>query len=184
MKLGKSLGVATLAAISFAAVEAMPTQAATIKYNFTANVTSGSNPGQYFGSFQYDDSFLTGLGLETLGVENSLKVAFNFLGNNFTEEDDADFDAYPIVSFNNGRLLGLNYLVADIFTIAGDDLDNPDVGGNIFYVFDGSVDATAVGTVTYSRVPEPLAVSGTAIAATAALFIKRKKKVTKATLVA
>ncbi|MEJ1933248.1 PEP-CTERM sorting domain-containing protein [Nostoc sp. NIES-2111] len=182
MKLGKSLSIATLAAISFAAVEAIPTQAATIKYKFTANVTSGSNPGEYLGSFQYDDSFLTGLGLETLGIEDGLKVTFNYLGETFTEEDDADFDAYPIVSFDDGKILGLNYFVADKFTIAG-DLDTPDVGGNIFYVIDESVNATAVGTVTYSRVPEPLAIGGTAIAATAGLFIKRKKKVTKTTLV-
>lgn len=183
MKLGKSLSIATLAAISFAAVEAIPTQAATIKYKFTANVTSGSNPGEYLGSFQYDDSFLTGLGLETLGIEDGLKVTFNYLGETFTEEDDADFDAYPIVSFDDGKILGLNYFVADKFTIAG-DLDTPDVGGNIFYVIDESVNTTAVGTVTYSRVPEPLAIGGTAIAATAGLFIKRKKKVTKTTLVA
>ncbi|BAT52433.1 hypothetical protein NOS3756_13730 [Nostoc sp. NIES-3756] len=127
MKLVKSLSIATLAAISVAAAEVMPTQAATVKYNFTANVTSGNNLGQYLGSFEYDDSFLTSLGLETVGIEDGLKVTFNYLDQTFTEEDDYDFPAYPIVSFDSGQLLGLSYFVADKFTIAG-DLDTPDVG--------------------------------------------------------
>ncbi|BAY70402.1 PEP-CTERM sorting domain-containing protein [Anabaena sp. FACHB-709] len=176
MKLAKGLGIATIAAISVAAVGVQPTQAAIVNYNFIVDATSGSNPGQYFGSLKYDDSFLTGLGLETLGVENGLEVKFNYLGNTYTEEDDEFYDLYPIVSFNDGKLLGLSYFVADKFFIGNEN--NLDVGGNIFYEIDGSVFATEVGTVRYSQVPEPFAVSGIAIAATVGLFMKRKKKAT------
>jgi hypothetical protein len=177
MKLAKSLGIAAFAAISVAAAEAQPTQAAIVRYNFTVNATSGNNPGQYFGTLQYDDITLTGSGKETLGVENGLRVTFNYLDNIYTELDDEFYDFYPIVSFNNGGLLGLNYFVADQFFI-GDDVNNSDVGGNRFYEISDSVFTTEVGTVTYSKVPEPFAVAGTAIATTIGLLVKRKKKAT------
>ncbi|MEA5566803.1 PEP-CTERM sorting domain-containing protein [Anabaena sp. UHCC 0399] len=175
MKLAKSLGIATFAAISVAAIAPKAAQAAIVNYNFTVNATSGDDPGQYFGSFKYDDSFLTGLGSEILGVENGLKVAFNYLGNNYTEADDEAFDFFPIVTFNDGNLQGLSYFVADQFII-GSDVNTPEVGGNIFYTISGSVNTRAVGTVSYAKVPEPFAVGGTAIAATLGLWINRKKK--------
>ncbi|MBH8554526.1 PEP-CTERM sorting domain-containing protein [Nostocaceae cyanobacterium CENA357] len=180
MKLAKNLGIAAFAAISVVAVGANPAQAALLNYNFTVNATSGSNPGEYFGSFQYDDSTLTNVGLETLGVENGLAVAFNYLGTNYTEADDTDFDSFPIVSFNNGQVLGLSYFVADQFVI-GSDVNTPDLGGNRFYVIEQSVNATEVGTVSYTKVPEPLAITGTAIASVMGLWMQRKKKATKVT---
>ncbi|MBC6430531.1 PEP-CTERM sorting domain-containing protein [Nostoc sp. HG1] len=179
MKLAKNLGVATIAvAISFTAVGVKSAQAALVNYGFTVNTTSGDNFGQYFGSFQYDDSTLTNTGLETLGVENGLAVAFNYLGTNYTEGDDTDFNSFPIASFNNGEVLGLSYFVADQFAIASDP-NTPNVGGNNFYLIDQSVNTTQVGTVSYAKVPEPLAVGGTAIAAVMGLWMQRKKRATK-----
>lgn len=179
MKLAKNLGVATVAvAISFTAVGAKSAQAALVNYGFIVNTTSGGNPGQYFGSFQYDDSTLSNTGLETLGVENGLAVAFNYLGNNYTEVDDTDFNNFPLVSFNNGEVLGLSYFVADQFVIGG-DLNTPDVGGNNFFVIGQSVNTTQIGTVSYAKVPEPLAVGGTAIAGVMGLWMQRKKRGTK-----
>lgn len=179
MKLAKNLGIATVAAaISVAAVGTKSVQAALVNYGFTVNATSGDNPGQYFGSFQYDDSTLTNTGLETLGVENGLAVAFNYLGTNYTQVDDSDFDSFPIASFNNGEILGLSYFVADQFAIASDP-NTLNVGGNNFYLIDQSVNTTQVGTVSYAKVPEPLAVGGTAIAAVMGLWMQRKKRATK-----
>ncbi|AFY41893.1 PEP-CTERM sorting domain-containing protein [Nostoc sp. PCC 7107] len=176
MKSTRNLGIAAIAAtISITTIGANPTQAALIKYDFTVDATSGSNPGQYVGNFQYDDDFLTGLGLETIGVENGLRVAFNYLGTNYTEVDDESFDLFPIASFNNGQLLGLSYFVRDQFIIGG-DLNTPDVGGNRFYLVNQSVFTTEVGSVTYAKVPEPLTVGGTVIAATLGIWMKRKKK--------
>ncbi|MDM9585424.1 PEP-CTERM sorting domain-containing protein [Nostoc sp. GT001] len=178
MKLAKDISVAVFAvAISVAAV-VKPTQAALVNYDFTVNATSGDRPGQYFGSFRYDDSTLTNTGLETLGVENGLVVAFNYLGTNYTEVDDTDFNSFPIASFNNGKILGLSYFIADQFAIASDP-NTPDVGGNNFYLIDQSVNTTQVGTVSYAKVPEPLAVGGTAFAAVMGLWMQRKKRATK-----
>lgn len=172
MKLGKNLGLAAFAAaISVAAIAPKSAQAAIVNYNFTVDTGSA----QYLGSLKYDDSFLTGSGFELLGVENELTVAFNYLGNDYTEADDIDFDAFPIVSFNDGQFQGLSYWVADQFVI-GSVPSTPEVGGNNFYTVSNSTDTTLAGTVTYAKVPEPFAVGGTAIAATLGLWMKRKKK--------
>lgn len=179
MKSAKNLVLASVAtAISVAAIGVKPTQAAVINYQFTVDVTSGGNPGQYYGSFRYDDSTLTNIGLETIGTENGLAVAFNYLGNIYTAQDDTDYANFPIVSFNNGLLQGLNYWVADKFAIAG-DLNTPEVGGNKFYAINQSVNLRPVGTVRYSQVPEPLTLGGTAIAGAIGLWLKRKKKAAK-----
>lgn len=181
MKLSKNLGLATFAvALCFTTLDAKPTQAAVVNYNFTVNATSGANPGQYFGSFSYDDSNLTGIGEESLDVSNGLlSVVFDYLGTRYTEVDDIDFSTglAPLVSFRDGQLLGLSYLVENQFFISG-DLDNPFIGGNNFYSIESAdlLSANQVGTVTYSTVPEPLAVVGTAIASFAGLWVNRRKK--------
>lgn len=179
MKLAKNFGIATFAiAISVAAVDTKPTQAAVVNYNFGVNATSGSNPGQYFGSFSYDDSLLSGVGEESLAINNGLlSLAFDYLGTTYTEVDDFDYPSYPALSFQNGSLLGLSYVVEDQFFIGG-DLDNPNTGGTRFYTIASAdfLSATQVGTVSYSRVPEPLALGGTAIASAIGLWVNRKKK--------
>ncbi|WP_392532374.1 PEP-CTERM sorting domain-containing protein [Nostoc sp. C117] len=177
MKLAKNFGIAAVAASIFV-VGAKPAQAALLNYNFTVNATSGSNPGKYFGSFQYDDSDLTNIGFERLNVNNGLALTFNYLGINYTQANDADFNSFPIVTFNDGQLLGLSYFVPDQFVIDS-DVDSLNVGGDRFYVIQQSVNAIEVGTVSYTRVPEPLGISGTAIATVIGLWMQRKKKATK-----
>lgn len=180
MKLAKNLGIAGIAAaISVAAISARPAQAALLKYDFSAIATSGANPGEYFGSFSFDDSALTNLGLEDIGVEDGLKVAFNYLGTAYDETDDEGYDSFPVVSFQDGKLVGLNYFVADQFYIGNIDFDDASVGGNKFYNFEQLGEfssAIEVGTVTYTKVPEPLSIGGIAIAGTLGLWLNRKKK--------
>jgi hypothetical protein len=179
MNSAKNLVLATFAtAISVAVMDIAPTQAAIINYNFTVDVTSGDNPGQYFGSFRYDDSTLTNIDSETIGVENGLALKFNYLGTTYTEKDDIDYDSFPIVSFNNGTLLGLSYFVADKFAIAA-DANNLDLGGDKFFTVRNSVNTTQVGTVKYTQVPEPVTIGGTAIATLMGLWLKQKKKAAK-----
>ncbi|MBN3924681.1 PEP-CTERM sorting domain-containing protein [Nostoc sp. NMS4] len=185
MKLAKNISIAAFAvAVSVAAVP-KPTQAALVNYGFTVNATSGSNPGQYFGSFRYDDSTLTGLGEETLGVNNGLSILFDYLGTQYTEASDFDYPSSPVVSFTNGNLSRLSYLVEDRFFI-GNDPVNPNTGGTKFYSILSAdlLSTTEVGTVTYSKsttVPEPMTLGGIAIASTIALGMKRKKKLSRVT---
>ncbi|MEH2266823.1 MAG: PEP-CTERM sorting domain-containing protein [Nostoc sp.] len=178
MKLASYFGIATFAVAI--CVGAKPTQAALVNYGFTVDATSGDNPGQYYGSFQYEDSTLTGIGEETLGVSNGLAIAFDYLGTRYTETSDFDYPLSPVVSFTNGNLLGLSYLVEDQFFI-GDDLNNPNRGGTKFSSILSAdlLSATEVGTVSYSKgqpVPEPMTLGGSAIAGVMGLCLKRKKK--------
>ncbi|MCC5638453.1 PEP-CTERM sorting domain-containing protein [Nostoc sp. CHAB 5844] len=185
MKLTKNLGMASFAlALSLAAVEVKPTQAAVFNYNFTANVTSGANQGQYFGSLRYDDTNLNGVGEENLNVSNGLlSVVFDYLGTRYTAVDDFDYEAgiAPVVSFNDGNLVGLSYLVEDQFFIGG-DVNTPSTGGNRFYsiVSADLLSTTEQGTVSYTKVPEPMAIFGTAIATATGFWVSRKKKASAA----
>ncbi|MEH2260122.1 PEP-CTERM sorting domain-containing protein [Nostoc sp.] len=181
MKLAKDISIAAFAvAISVAAV-VKPTQAALVNYDFTVNAISGDRPGQYFGSFQYDDSTLSGLGEETLGVSNGLSIVFDYLGTQYTEASDFDYPSSPVVSFTNGNLSGLSYLVEDRFLI-GNDPGNPNTGGTKFYSILSAdlLTTTEVGTVIYSKstsVPEPMTLGGIAIASAMALGTKPKKTI-------
>ncbi|WGV25353.1 PEP-CTERM sorting domain-containing protein [Halotia branconii] len=177
MKFAQNLGIAAVTAISVAVVGANPTQAAVINYDFIVNAISGDNPGQYYGSLSYDDSTLIKTGEETLGTNNGLTIGFNYLGNDYTERDDLDYDSFPVISFQDGKLSGLSYLVEDQFFISN-NLEDPDVGGANFYsiVSADLTSATQVGSVTYSKVPEPMTVSGTLVAGTIGMWLKRKKK--------
>lgn len=180
MKLAKDISIAAFAVAISVATIAKPTQAALVNYGFTVNATSGDNLGQYFGSFQYDDSTLTGIGEETLGVSNGLSIAFDYLGTQYTETSDFDYPLSPVVSFTDGNLSGLSYLVEDQFFI-GNDPGNPNTGGTKFYSILSAdlLSTTEVGTVSYSKstlVPEPMTIVGIAIAAAMALGMKRKKK--------
>ncbi|MFN6486557.1 MULTISPECIES: PEP-CTERM sorting domain-containing protein [unclassified Nostoc] len=185
MKLAKNTSIAAfVVAISVAAV-AKPTQAALVNYGFTVNATSGDRPGQYFGSFKYDDLTLTGIGEETLGVNNGLSILFDYLGTQYTETSDFDYPSSPIVSFTDGKVSGLSYLVEDQFFI-GNDPSNPNTGGTKFYSILSAdlLSTTEVGTVTYSKrtpVPEPMTLGGIAIAAGMALGMKGKKKLSGVT---
>ncbi|MDF5707866.1 MAG: PEP-CTERM sorting domain-containing protein [Nostoc sp. S4] len=181
MKLAKDISIAAFAVAILVAAVAKPTQAALVNYGFTVNATSGDNPGQYFGSFQYDDSTLTGIGEETLKVNNGLSILFDYLGTQYTQASDFDYPASPVVTFTNGNLSGLSYLVEDRFFI-GNDPGNPNTGGTKFYSILSAdlLSTTEVGRVTYTKstsVPEPMTIGGTAIAGAMALGMKRKKKV-------
>ncbi|MEH2285585.1 MAG: PEP-CTERM sorting domain-containing protein [Nostoc sp.] len=185
MKLAKDISIAAFAvAISVAAV-VKPTQAALVNYGFTVNATSGDNPGQYFGSFQYDDSTLTAIGEETLGVSNGLSILFDYVGTQYTEASDFDYPSSPVVSFTNGNLSGLSYLVEDRFFI-GNDPVNSNTGGTKFYSILSAnlLSTTEAGRVTYSKstpIPEPMTLGGIAIASAMALGMKRQKKVSGVT---
>jgi len=157
-------------------------QADVVNYGFTADVTSGVNVGQYYGSLSYDDSTLTGKGSETIGISQGLSIIFNYLGTTYTEKSDTGYGlGVPLLSFDNGNLLGLNYLVHDQFYIA-DHINEPYTGGAKFYnnASDDGQSGTQVGTVSYFQstpVPEPLSIVGTVVATSISLLMKKRQQV-------
>lgn len=151
------LAIAT-AGLSLAVTTVRPVQAATISYDFELNTTNGLLAGQKGqGSFSYDDSTLTGNGLESLGRKQGLSVQLNFLGNNYTEADDVNdnddpTDIEPLVDFSNGNLSGLNLSLlksgeGPLILIRDRSFNIPNFS---------SRQTIGFGSVTYSKaVPEP-----------------------------
>ena len=185
MNIYKRLAVATAGIVlSLATVEATnlgSVQAAIVENNFTVDVTSGMLAGDKFdGNFSYDNSFLTGIGSESLGVPEGLSINFNFLGKTYTAQDSISGGYTPQASFNGGNLQGLLYPVGDVNT--GFFIGNLQlfIGGTDFYLgsnVGGSGNIAPVGTVTYfpSSVPEPSEVSGTLLLTLGFRFLLRKK---------
>jgi hypothetical protein len=162
--------------LPLAALAALPAQAAFLHYSFSISGGSGS------GTFSVDNAGLTGVGTEQ--TSNSLSISFTptipgVTGTlPFTQLND-DF-AGAIVEFNNGQLVGLNYLVnlaptsgGFAFADAIDFLDSTSVtigssGGSAFGFFTGQSFGT--GVVIYTPVtgsepiPEPATLLGLACA--------------------
>ena len=154
--------------VSFTAIEANPVKpvlAATVTYDFTVDVTSGSLAGtQGFGFFSYDDSTLTGSGLETLGVNEDLTISFNFSGKVYNEADDVGFPYFPFVQFQDNSFLGLSFFRQKpefAFRIGTSSSDPKVYGGNEFR-YGARPDIDGEGIVNYSPrpVPEPSAIFG------------------------
>lgn len=171
MKLRQKLAFATAGVVLSFAVEAnsmKPALAATITYDFTVDVTSGSLAGtQSSGFFSYDDSTLEGIGLETLGVNEGLDISFEFSGKTYNETDDIYFPNFPMVQFQDSSLLGLSFLADDsefAFRIGTSNPD-PDVFGGDEFRYGARPDVDGEGVVSYSSrpVPEPSAVTGLAV---------------------
>jgi len=172
----QKLAIFTAAAALIAVIDTQTAKAATITYDFTVDITSGPLTGtQPTGFFSYDDASLTGVGLETVGLNDGLSISFNFLGETYSETDDAGVPDYPIVQFQDRSLLGLNFNVFyapsfQSFAIADEaNVSTGEIGlgaGNVFaYDTDPSVQFEGLGTVTYSArpIPEPSSVVGLSV---------------------
>lgn len=70
-----TIGTITLAIAAGLAAETPKAQAAVLTYNFTAN-TTGWTTGTYTGYFKFDNSSLTGVGEEIVGISEAV---FNFV---------------------------------------------------------------------------------------------------------
>ncbi|QLE56030.1 PEP-CTERM sorting domain-containing protein [Nostoc sp. TCL26-01] len=147
----------TLAAVTvgttliFAAGETMPSQAATITYNF-ANTDKTLT-----GYFSFDESAALDHIIE---VSEGLKIVANYGGQTYTEADDALAAVWTDLSGKvpNGQFLGLQFVTSN-FTVASD----------YFIVGDAS------STITYSSVPEPTAILGLSVIGLGLLVSKNNK---------
>jgi hypothetical protein len=152
-------------------------EAATLAYNFSVDVTSGTLAGQTFsGSFFVDNSKLTGIGTERLNPSNNgLSISFNFNGTSLTAADDGNYPNLPFVEFDNGSLIGLNWLpevnsipilaIASSVSADGGAFINDPLGGGNQFAYDLSAvggSGTGTGSVTYTAtaVPTPSTTAG------------------------
>lgn len=146
-----------------------------VTYDFTVEVDDGPLSGnQYFGNTTFD---LADLMEDPEDPEFDIVVQptinFNFVDNLFTEADDIEFPSgdFPIAAFQDGRFLGLSYLV-DESDFLPQNINPVTIPGEVVY-FEIFLDSFAYGiqpdgflegTVSYtqrdSAVPEPSAIAG------------------------
>lgn len=160
MNLYQKLAIATVnAALSFTILKANSALAANLTYDFTVDLTSGSlTDQQYSGFVSYDDSTLTGTGLETLGVRQGMSISFNFLDETYDETSDLDFPSYPLLEFQDGSFSGLTFLALNEsgfgFQFSTQNLS--ELGGDLFlYGKVPTVDGRGVTKYSLRSVPEP-----------------------------
>ena len=138
--------------------------AALITYDAEVTIDSGVLTGQtYLGSFQFDDSGLTGINEEFLSVS---AVSFNFNGTDYTESD-----GFPEVVFFDGEFLGLSFSTDVQFSFIPGFFDLSEA----FFVYD-IPEGSGTGDINYSVVPEPLTILGAMTALGFGSVFKRKLK--------
>jgi hypothetical protein len=199
-----SLTLAT-AGVSMAVVgvSAGSAQALIIAKEFRVDMTSGSLTGQsFFGSFSYDNAALTDPSLQIFDPFNGnllinemnglLSLSFNFLGDIYTQADDAGFPLFPQLNFSEGLFQGLDFIVTENpfapnpRVIPGSTFEfgtgyNP-IDGSFFVAFAGDPDSLdrSFGTVTYGvPIPTPALLPGLIGMGLAALK-KRRDEASKA----
>lgn len=192
----KPLAVATAAAgITLGA--ASSAEAATYRFQATLSESlflTGApeigiepRPDFYRGLISFDDSSLTGMGLESLGVDANLEVALAE-DPRVNQDIDIRFPEFPQVSFQDGEFLGLDWYAVyhpftnvpeqnypgDFVRISGTELT--DGFDPTFYTPEDEPRSPVIGfgTVAYEKVPEPVSVVGLAIAALSASLLLKK----------
>lgn len=139
-------------------------------FDFAVYIDSGPlNYQSFFGSFNFDESEITGVGEEFLPVS---QLTFSFLGSIFTENDDL-FDT-PEVSFLETEFLGLS------FSAENSQVSFSFIPG-FFEVSEASFayqiilsDEQGFGKVTFEQVPEPHSILGMVTAVGFGTFFKWK----------
>jgi hypothetical protein len=105
------LAASTCAVVAFLLV-AHAGNAAPISHSFVGEVVFGPALGApASGTFSYDDSAITGVGEEGIGVAEGLRIELAFLGQTFVESDDTDFPLFPALFFLNGTPVFLDFIV-------------------------------------------------------------------------
>jgi hypothetical protein len=89
-----------------------PGLAEPVIYDFTVQVRTGSLAGNRFtGTVRFDSEAFTGVGRETIGVEDGLAVKMQFYGMYFGAMDDVNYPEFPRVNLNNGELESLDFWI-------------------------------------------------------------------------
>ncbi len=87
---------------------------ATGTFDFTALVAAGPFAGTTaVGTCTYPEDAVFGTGESRLTPVEGLEIALTFLGQEFRELDDADYDLYPELWFQDGALARLNFYVSE-----------------------------------------------------------------------
>lgn len=158
-KLSVAITGAACIALGTANLEAAPAQAAILSAPLSINIDLGSGPvSSTAGSVTFDDSFLTGAGLEFLTTGSGLQsLNLTLLGNDYTAASDprpASF--FPRLVFNSGTLLGVNFQFQELTTGTLIQLD--DLTEQVFTATSGPIGTYVTGAPT--AIPTPALLPG------------------------
>lgn len=136
----------------------LPAQAALVQFDFSTTVDSGPFSGQVgTGFIRFDDSF--GGSIVTAGAGNgSLEIGFSFMGQDFTEANDAGFPDFPQVTLFDGTPVGIDFLLAA--GASGVQFNEPGIGaialqGALLPAAGGRLLAPIAIDLAPQTVPEP-----------------------------
>lgn len=166
-----SLPIAASLALGVVTLSAQSLQAAT--FNFSVENLTGDLAGETLsGSFQFDESGLTGAGDEFLPVST---FTFDFLGSEFTE---ADATSGPEAIFSDNQFLGLNYAAESInppdeFTFIS-FAPGPDTVDESQFDYSTLNSGDGTGDILYSQVPEPNTILGSTAVLGLMLLLRKK----------
>ena len=204
----QKITVAASVALSFTVIQGSPARAAIIAYDFTTNLTSGYRSAiaselgipdeqePVSGFFSFDDSTLTGIGVERLGKSEGLVAFLNSPFETASPIESPELNIPFFVTFNNRELVGLTAFFPtvpfsspfpnfEIFRINEQQVSNDySVRFSPFKTVSGSLS----GNVQYSLrdvdgtptpIPEPTTALGTCLLGLAGLLklVKKKKLV-------
>ncbi len=135
---------------------AEPLQRVSLTYDFTIqNLTGPWADQKGSGFFCYTGPVPTGNGLEILGGQQNLVILFRFQDENYTEADEEAGAEFPLLMFQDGDLLGLNYVarINKLRLAISSDASFPieTIGGDVF-IYDqksSAVSCEGQGVVTY-----------------------------------
>jgi hypothetical protein len=146
-------------ALTFA-VHAPSARAAVVTESLTGIVSGGPFASMVgTGSFSYDDSLILG-GDEILGVADGLTVSFSILGQTFTESDDLAFPHTPMLEFEGGTPVFLDFIIAHDPTGPGPTpINDPRVLAIIFDEIAPDPGGGFSGQVLIIGVPEPAGIA-------------------------
>lgn len=103
--------IATVA-VTMVTAHGCSVQTLPVAYDFTVMVTEGSLAGNTFnGSFSYDDSTLSGVGVEEIGIDEGLTVNMTFLGQDYAETADTGYPEFPKLIFEAGEIQRLDFWI-------------------------------------------------------------------------
>jgi len=158
---GKRLPRNLLAACALTLAAAAPSaRGALVTESLTGTVSGGpfaSTVG--IGSFSYDDSLIV-TGDETLGVADGVTLSFSILGQTFTESDDLAFPQSPVLEFDGGTPVFLDFIIArDPMGPGPTPINDPRVLAIIFDEISPDPGGGFAGQVFIIGVPEPASVA-------------------------
>ncbi len=157
-------------------------QAVPIVVPFTVEVVDSFPSPQFLGatgsgSITYDDSLLTGVGIELLGTSDFM-VELMLFGQTFTNSDDINFPLFPELGFIDGDIVVLDFLISEFaFDPPANPvlIDEPNVVG--IDLFDALPIAGAPGLFIPVFITTPIPAPATIpLMALAGLIAMRKSK--------